>query len=205
MTVTPQSGVFSCTKTAANCSSSDPFGATAANAIATATSGFVSVEVNGGATLHGTWATASATATDTQTFLFTNGAGSGILAYRVALIGFTTGTPAASSSVLLNGESYSVLPYAAPTYYSLTQTFTFGQSFELPLSITMEASWDGSRGEAGTRFASARLVDYSVSTNAPDTASTAAASDVPEPSTAILWIGGALLILLGLRRKPKQR
>lgn len=203
MTVTPLGAPSICSGTT-SCASSDPLGLTAANATAVANAGFVSVELQGGATRYGTWSTASGTASNSETYLFVNGIGGGTLTYRVALIGYNTGTPVASSAVLLNGQSYSVLPYAAPTYYSFTQSFTYGQSFQLPLSITMNASWNGSSGESGSRFASARLVDYSVSGEF-DLTSAAAVSDVPEPTTAMMWIGGVLLIFFGLRRKPKQR
>ena len=182
------------------CSSSDTQGFTAANSIANASAGSVSVELNGGATVYGSFASATSRASNSESYLFTNGSGTGTFHYSVALSGFANGNPFEPASVLFNGASYSVLPYAVPTYYSFTQSFTYGQAFLLTLSIEMTSNWNGSRGESGSRFAAARLVSVSGLQHEG-----AAISSIPEPTTAAMWIGGVLLILFGMRRKPKQR
>jgi hypothetical protein len=205
MTVTPSSGPASCNQNGSGghltCSSSDPQGFTAANAVAMAHAGFVSVELQGGARWPGTSAAASSRASNSENYLFTNGIGTGILNYSVALMGFANGNPAVSSAVLFNGASYSVLPNAAPTYYSFSQNFTYGQAFVLTLTVEMNSNWIGSLGDGGSRFASARLISVDVVNPIPP----AAAADVPEPSTAIMWMSGALLVAVGLRRNFMER
>ncbi len=203
LAVTPISGPIVCNGTS-NCSSADPQGFTAANATATARPGYVSVELNGGATLYGAFASASSRASNSETYLFTNGTGAGTFIYSVVLMGFARGNPAESAAVLFNGQSYSVLPNAAPTYYSFTQSFTYGQPFLLTLSVEMASNWDGARADSGSRFASAQLAGVQV-LDPFSIGGAAVVSDVPEPTTAMMWIGGALLILFGIRRKPKRR
>ena len=206
MIVTPFSGPSNCGNSGNSritCSSSDPQGFTSANSIANASAGFVSVELNGGATLYGSFAAATSRASNSGSYLFTDGSGTGTLNYSVALSGFANGNPFEPASVLFNGSSYSVLPYATPTYYSFTRNFTYGQPFLLTLSLEMFSNWDGSRGDGSSRFASARLASMNVVDNFA--VGGAASSAVPEPGTATMWIGGALLILVGMRKKPKQR
>ncbi len=206
MIVTPSNGPSNCNNSGTariTCSSADPQGFTAANSIANASAGFVSVELNGGATLYGSFASATSRASNSESYLWVNGSGTGTLTYSVALTGFANGNPFEPASVLFNGASYSVLPYAVPTYYSFTRSFTYGQPFLLALSVEMTSNWDGFRADSGSRFASAQLV----SMNVVEDFSVGAASvgEVPEPTTVAMWIGGVLLILFGLRRKTKQR
>lgn len=211
LTVTPWNGFMNCSNSgagSASCSSADPSGFAAANARAIASQGYVRVELNGGANLYGSTASASSRASNAETYLFTSGSGSGTLRYSVALTGFASGNPFEPASVLFNGTSYSVLPNAAPTYYSFTQGFTYGQPFLLTLSVEMASSWDGSRGDGGSRFASAQLVGTQVMGDGGMSAAVgpgAGGSEVPEPTTAMMWLGGVVLILFGLRRMGEQR
>jgi hypothetical protein len=207
--VTPVSGYQNCSSSAGSCLSGDPQGPVFANAIANASAGSVRVELRGGAALFASTASASAYATNAESYLFTNGIGSGTLQYSVALAGFSTGNPHEPAAVRFNGASYSVLPYAAPTYYSFTQRFTYWQPVLLMLSVEMASAWDGARGDGGSRFASAQLVGMNIASDSVLAASMESVGggggDVPEPSVAAMWLGGGALLFAGLRRKARQR
>jgi hypothetical protein len=197
---TPSGGYRTCVNPV-ECAIADPNGYAIANAAASSRPGYVAASLSGGSTVYGSYASAYATATSAESYLLTGGSGSGVLRYTVALTGASTGNPADPAVVLFNGASYFAPASGAPALYSFTQAFFYGEPFLLTLSIEVRGSWNGSASESGSKFAIAELKGIEV----VDLLPASAIAPAPEPSTAMMWIGGVLLILAGSRFGRKQR
>ncbi len=121
-----------------------------------------------------------------------DGPGTGILCYDVALEGSHSGLPAGSRvEVRYNGNPYPV-GGSSIAVYSFQQSFEYGAPFQIRMSVDAR----NSGGESGTTSVSARLLAMSVQEDP---------SYVPEPSAALMWLGGLLLMGYGLQRPRTKR
>jgi hypothetical protein len=200
MMMSPVDGVHTCLTgglASANCISTDSEGY--ASAEATATDGAVGAWVRGGAFGAARMASAYASAYSSQDYLFTEGSGSGLLSYVVALSGSNV------ADVHFNGNLYQLSPNGRPTSYEFIQEFTYGQPVTVLMTLILYGSWLGSVGECGSVHAFAQLESIQVLGNNSQRSFAMAVQAVPEPSTAILWICALVLILAGGLQRRRQR